>query len=125
MKKEEINLNPVIWITNDIEEWDGPDIEYLTYKDEEEKCYIRDVDVFDSEVKNFNVGDYISMSNMINIKAANLWKIVYIFEPDKYHNDPNKCRRMLISENWKTLKIDSRSLFSIKNNLGIMKYILK
>lgn len=112
--KEITNNNPKIWITSDIEEWDAPDIDIMYYKGNEEKCYERDVDVFDPEVKLFNVGDYIlESSNMIQINSAELWKITHIFEPDKYH-DGEKCRRMLISENWKTLKLESLRLFAIK-----------
>ena len=125
MKKEqETNANPVIWITKDIEEWDSQSIDMMTYKGNEEKCYERDVDVFDPEVKLFNVGDYIlEASNMIQINSAKLWKITYIFDPDEYH-DGEKCRRMLISENWKTLKLESLSLFAVKNNIDF-KYILR
>lgn len=112
--KEITNDYPKIWITSDIEEWDAPEIDIMSYKGNKENCYERDVDVFDPEVKLFNVGDYIlERSNMIRINSAELWKITHIFDPDKYH-DGEKCRRMLISENWKTLKLESLRLFSIK-----------
>lgn len=124
MEQKENNVNPVIWITRDVEEYDVPDIEYLIYKGKKEKCYERDVDVFAKNVESFQVGDYILFeSDIIPIDRANIWKITYIFEPDKHHPDPKKCRRMLISECWKTLKLESRSLFGLKNNLGDFKYM--
>lgn len=124
MSKEK-NENEVIWITSDIEEWDAPDVELLKYKNKEEKCYIRDVDVFDKEVEYYQVGDYIlENSNMIQIKRAKLWKIIKIFEPDDEHLDNKKCRRMLISECWKKIELESLSLFALKNNIDSILKIL-
>ena len=114
---DDIEEWPVIWITNDVEEWDVPDITNLKYKNKGKVCYIRDVDIFDNRVAQFEVGDYIlENSNEISIKCARLWKIVYIFKPDKDHKDPNSCRRMLISEAWKKIEIESESLNNIKNS---------
>lgn len=111
------NENPIIWITDKIEEWDAAGGDSISYKGEDISCLIRDVNVYDDDVNSFKVGDFISTDGkLIQIECANLWEIIHIYEPDQYHND--KCKRMLISDCWKSIKLESRTLYAHKSGFG-------
>ena len=92
------NTKPIIWVTNDVEEYDAPSSEYVEYKDNERLCYLRDVDVFDKRVKNFKEGDYLLLSSsLIQLNGADLWRIERIYKQDEFHKD---SVRMLIFDGW-------------------------